>query len=41
MTKEEEETIVYDLVDGTLYFEKMYKTRKRYYKENKNRIIEE
>lgn len=33
--------IVYDLVDGTLYFEKMYKTRKRYYKENKNKIIEE
>lgn len=39
--EDKKEPIVYDLVDGTLYFEKMYKARRRYYKENKNKIIEE
>lgn len=39
--EDKKEPIVYDLVDETLYFEKMYKTRKRYYKENKNKILEE
>lgn len=32
--------ICYDLVDDLQYFEKMYKTRKSYYKKNTNRIVE-
>lgn len=32
--------ICYDLVDNIQYFEKMYKSRKSYYKKNNNEIIE-
>ena len=34
------EPICYDLVDRLEYFEKMYKTRKSYYKRNNNLIVE-
>ncbi len=34
------EPICYDLVDPIQYFENMYKSRKRYYKKNNNKIEE-
>lgn len=36
-----ENPICYDIVDKLQYFQKMYKSRKSYYKKNNNKIIEE
>lgn len=38
--KNKQNPIIYDLVDGIYYYEKMFKTRKSYYKKNNNVIKE-